>query len=244
MVYTRVCRGASSSTYGHGVRVLRLGIAENTKRARAPAKGKFAFQPRRDDGDAIRLPMRVMLCLTNRCTAVLEDHDRRVARGKIVVEIAPQPGDIVHLIDAQLREWTIVIAAIDHHIGFSYGRRERREVVRVQPDLRLGVNSSSGDIRAEGTGCCALAPVHAMRRVDERLAHNVIPEQSSFGVHLSPLIPFLSVMMSVRSLASQQHTACMPTKRTWCEPGGPYGCRNRPPGSVVAPSVQDMRHCT
>jgi len=150
----------------------------------------FAFHPRRDDGDAIRLPMRVMLCLANGFAAVLEDHDRRVARGKIGVEIAPQPGNSVHLIDAQLHEWTIVIAAIDHHIGFSYGLLQRREVVRVQPDLRLGVNSSSGDIRAEGTGCRALAPVHAMRRVDKRLAHNGIPDQIDFpGARKSAGLP-------------------------------------------------------
>src|SRR6266536_6715339 len=85
----------------------------------------LTFQRRRDDGDPIRLPMWVMLCLADGFAAVLEDHDRRVARGKIGVEIAPQMGDSVHLIDAQLREGTIVIAAIDHNVSFSYGWLQR-----------------------------------------------------------------------------------------------------------------------
>src|SRR5947209_7768639 len=102
--------------------------------------------------------------------------------------------DCVYLIDTQLRECTIMIATVDYDVGLSYRWREWREIVRVQPDACLGVNPSSSDILTEWTGCCTLAPAHTMRRVDEILAHNGIPDQSSFGLHIYPIIPFPSKM--------------------------------------------------
>jgi hypothetical protein len=135
--------------------------------------------------------VRVKLRLPDGRTAVLEDHDRGVARRHVAVQVAPQPRNDLDLVDRHLPERAVVVATVDDDIRLTDRGQQRREVVGAHPRLRVRPHAPFRDVSAEWTRRHALAPVHAVRRVDEVLPQDRVPNQRCrrFRRHTSPIGP-------------------------------------------------------
>src|SRR5712692_3345898 len=119
--------------------------------------------------------MWVMLRLPDRLPAILEDHYGGIARSQVTIQALPEPCNLMHLVDGQLHKRAVMIAIINHHVGFSCWRLQRRKVIRMHPHLRIRAYFALGDIFAKWAGDASLAAIHAMRRIYHKLPQNRIP---------------------------------------------------------------------
>src|ERR1700742_2895951 len=106
--------------------------------------------------------MRMVLRLSNRLSAVLKSHHRRVARREITKQVAPEPGNSKYFVDGELRKSAIMITMINNNIGLTNRWNQRWKIIGMKPDLRIWSNTSLRDIGTKRATIRAFTATHAM----------------------------------------------------------------------------------